>query len=116
MSQGGWGGNPGGGWGPPGGPPPSGGYGPPGPGYGVPPGPPQGPPPPTVRAGVGRLLKTAFIGGVIGGVLSIIPILEYANCCFCLLNMIGAGLGVVIYLKRHPGENITNGDALASGV
>jgi hypothetical protein len=88
-------------------------------GYGPPPDPYTPPgfggPPPPESSGVGRLLKTALIGGAIGGVLSAIPILKFLNCCFCLLNMGGAAVGVSMYLKEHPTEKITNGDALASG-
>ncbi len=67
------------------------------------------------NGGVGRFAKTAIIGGVIGGVLSSIPVLNLLNCCFCLLNIVGAHIGVSNYLKANPSENISNGDAAASG-
>jgi hypothetical protein len=60
-------------------------------------------------------MKTALIGGVIGGALSAIPILNMLNCCFCLLNITGGAIGISMYLKEHPNENISNGDAAASG-
>lgn len=60
-------------------------------------------------------MKTALIGGVIGGVLSGVPIVGALNCCFCLLNMGGAAIGISMYLKEHTGENITNGEAAISG-
>jgi hypothetical protein len=64
---------------------------------------------------VGRFVKTAVIGGVIGGVLSAIPLVKMLNCCFCLLNMGGAAIGLSLYLKEHPEEKISNGDAAVSG-
>ncbi len=60
-------------------------------------------------------MKTAVIGGVIGGVLSSIPLLSLLNCCFCLLNMAGAAIGISMYLSAHPGEKISSGDAAISG-
>ncbi len=64
---------------------------------------------------MGRFTKTAVIGGVIGGVLSGIPLLGILNCCFCMLNIVGAAIGISMYLKQNPGENISNGDAAISG-
>jgi hypothetical protein len=60
-------------------------------------------------------MKTAAIGGVIGGILSAIPVLNWLNCCFCLLNLGGAAIGINMYLKEHEGENLSNGDAAISG-
>jgi hypothetical protein len=76
------------------------------------------PPPPGAGGGdqgAGRLVKTAVIGGVIGGVLSSIPFLKALNCCFCLLNMGGAVIGLSMYLKEHPNEKLSTGDAAVSG-
>jgi len=56
------------------------------------------------------------MGGLIGGALSAIPLLNLLNCCFCLLNMAGAVIGVQMYLKANPNEKISNGDAAISGV
>jgi hypothetical protein len=64
---------------------------------------------------VQRFVKTAVIGGVIGGVLSAVPLVNMLNCCFCLLNMGGAAIGLSMYLKEHPNEKISNGDAAMSG-
>lgn len=85
-------------------------------GYGGPPGGgfgagPQGPAP----TGANRFFKTAAIGGAIGGVLSSIPLLNILNCCFCLLCMAGSIIGVQMYLKENPQEQLTNGDAATSG-
>lgn len=120
------GGAPPGGYGqPPGGPPPGGGYGAPGGGFGGPPGGgfgqnPYGAPgtpgaPGPQQTGMGRFFKSAVIGGVIGGVLSSIPLLNILNCCFCLLNMAGAIIGLQMYLKENPQEQLSNGDAASCG-
>jgi hypothetical protein len=53
---------------------------------------------------------------VVGGVLSSIPLLNAFNCCFCLLNLVGAGFGVGSYLRSHPNEKISNGDAAVCGM
>jgi len=55
------------------------------------------------------------IGGIIGGVLSGIPLLNLLNCCFCMLNLAGAAIGLSMYLREHPGESISSGDAAISG-
>jgi hypothetical protein len=52
---------------------------------------------------------------VIGGILCAIPLFNLLNCCFCLLNMAGAAIGVSMYLKQNEGEKITNGEAAVSG-
>lgn len=140
---GGWGQPPGGGYGqPPGGgygQPPGGGYGqPPGGGYGAPPqgggygappgggafgpyGQPPGPSPfgpsggSSPQGGMGRLIKPGVLGGLIGGLLSGIPILNVLNCCFCLLNMVGAAAAISFYLKEYPNERISAGEAALCG-
>jgi hypothetical protein len=74
-------------------------------------------PPPPQNTGVGRFAKSALIGGLIGGAIASIPILGgVLNCCFCLPNMAGAAIGLWMYLKDNPRENISNGDAAVSGV
>jgi hypothetical protein len=37
------------------------------------------------------------------------------NCCFCLLNMAGVAIGLSMYLKANPGDNITAGEAAGAG-
>ena len=37
------------------------------------------------------------------------------NCCFCLLCMAGAVIGIQLYLKENPQEMLSNGDAATSG-
>lgn len=65
--------------------------------------------------GFGRLLKGAAIGGVIGGALSSIPLLNVLNCCFCVLNMAGAVLGIWMHLREAPNDRIANGEAAGMG-
>jgi hypothetical protein len=57
----------------------------------------------------------AAIGGIVGGILSSIPILNMLNCCFCLLNGAGAGLGVHLHLKSDPAVKMSSSQAAASG-
>ena len=111
-----------------------GGYGqPPAGGYGQPPaGPPGGPPgpggwgaPPPAGpnmggaggggGGFGRLLPKAAIGGAIGGVLSVIPILSLLNCCFCLLNIAGVGIGMKMHFSANPQDKMNMGEAAGFG-
>jgi phosphotransferase system glucose/maltose/N-acetylglucosamine-specific IIC component len=61
------------------------------------------------------MMTHALIGGAIGGVLSGIPILNFLNCCFCALNMAGAGMGVGMFLKANPNERVSAGEAAGSG-
>ena len=58
--------------------------------------------------------RPRFSGGIIGGVLSAVPVLNILNCCFCMLNLAGAAIGISMFLKENPG-NISNGDAAFSG-
>jgi len=56
-----------------------------------------------------------LIGGVIGGVLSSIPIISLLNCCFCLPNMAGVAIGLSMFLKSHPQDNLSAGEAAGGG-
>jgi len=62
----------------------------------------------------GFLLKS-LIGGIIGGILSSIPILNMLNCCFCLLNGAGAALGVTMHLRADPENRMSMAHAAISG-
>jgi hypothetical protein len=62
-----------------------------------------------------RFLKTALLGGAVGGVLSAIPLVNALNCCFCLWNLVGVFLGLSMYFKENPQERITNTDAAIAG-
>ena len=65
--------------------------------------------------GIGRLVMPALIGGAIGGVLSSIPLLKALNCCFCLLNLVGVGIGIGMHLKSNPQDKLNAGEAAAAG-
>jgi hypothetical protein len=109
--------------GPGGGPFIPGGWGPP-PGFrtgpeggGQPPAPfdPGGPGRMRGTGGIGRFMKSALIGGVVGGLLSAIPLVNALNCCFCMLNVGGIALGLQLYLKAHPDEGIHQGESALFG-
>jgi hypothetical protein len=73
-------------------------------------GPPQGNPfaPPPIGApgqGFGRFGKYIAIGGLIGGVLSSIPLLNLLNCCFCLLVVVGVAGGLSMHLSANPDDS-----------
>jgi hypothetical protein len=61
------------------------------------------------------MIGSALLGGLIGGALSAIPLLNLFNCCFCLLNVVGAIAGVALYLRGNPNEKISGGEAALSG-
>jgi hypothetical protein len=68
-----------------------------------------------LHAGFNRFVKSGAIGGVIGGVAASIPVLSILNSCFCLLIGVGSVIGVNMYLKEHPGEQLADGDGAAIG-
>jgi hypothetical protein len=68
----------------------------------------------TRSEGFGRLAKPAVIGGIIGGILSSIPILNCLNVCLCVLMQAGAGIGVSMYL-RGTGERLSVEESFMMG-
>jgi hypothetical protein len=62
----------------------------------------------------GFVLK-AVLGGIIGGILSAIPVLNILNCCFCLLNGAGAALGVSLHCRSDPNVRMSLGQGAISG-
>ena len=62
----------------------------------------------------GFVLK-AVLGGIIGGILSSIPVLNIVNCCFCLLNGAGAALGVSLHCRSDPNVRMSLGQGAISG-
>jgi hypothetical protein len=63
-----------------------------------------------------RFFKPGLIGGLIGGVLGGIPILGgLLVLCFCMPSLIGSAISVNLYLKDHPTERLTGGDAAICG-
>lgn len=47
-------------------------------------------------------LKPAIIGGVVLGLLSIIPIVQLGNICCCLWAILGGVLATYLYVKDSP--------------
>jgi len=47
-------------------------------------------------------LKPAIIGGVVIGLLSIIPIVNLGNACCCLWAILGGLLATYLYVKNSP--------------
>ena len=47
-------------------------------------------------------LKPAIIGGVVVGLLSIIPIVNLGNVCCCLWAILGGLLATYLYVKNSP--------------
>jgi hypothetical protein len=48
-------------------------------------------------------------------VLSSIPLVKVLNCCFCLLNLVGVGIGIGMHLKQNPTDKLNAGEAAAAG-
>ncbi len=47
-------------------------------------------------------LKPAIIGGVVLGVLSVIPFVNFVNACCCLWAILGGMLAAHLYVKGSP--------------
>jgi uncharacterized protein DUF5518 len=47
-------------------------------------------------------LKPALIGGIVIGVLSVIPFVSAANLCCCLWAILGGMLATYLYVKNSP--------------
>jgi Family of unknown function (DUF5518) len=47
-------------------------------------------------------LKPALIGGVLLGVLSVIPFVSIVNLCCCLWAILGGMLATMLYVKQSP--------------
>jgi hypothetical protein len=47
-------------------------------------------------------LKPAIIGGVVLGILSVIPFVNWANVCCCLWALLGGALASYLYIKASP--------------
>jgi len=69
----------------------------------------------TVPKGFGRFTKHIVLGSVFSGVLSAIPILNYLNCLFCLLNMAGVVFALWLYLNANSRDMITNSESVKFG-
>ncbi len=47
-------------------------------------------------------LKPALIGGVVLGILSVIPFVNFANACCCLWAILGGMLATNLYVRNSP--------------
>lgn len=65
--------------------------------------------------GLRRLIEPALIGGVVGGVLSGLPMVSGLNCCFCMLNHVGVAAGLWMFLRKNPGARVSYRDAVGAG-
>ena len=59
-------------------------------------------------------LKPALIGGVVLGVLSVIPFVSAANVCCCLWAILGGMLATNLYVKNSP-TRVSAGDGAILG-
>src|SRR5262249_24897423 len=46
--------------------------------------------------------QPALIGGVIAGLLSVIPGISLANCCFCAWLLVGGAIAAKMLINRAP--------------
>ena len=60
-------------------------------------------------------LKPAIIGGVVLGILSVIPFVNWVNACCCLWAILGGLLAAHLYVKGSPTPTST-GDGAIVGV
>ena len=60
-------------------------------------------------------LKPALIGGIVIGVLSVIPFVSAANLCCCLWAILGGLLATYLYVKNSP-TPASAGDGAVLGV
>jgi hypothetical protein len=62
-----------------------------------------------------RLTRHVILGGLIGGVLSIIPGLNILNSLFCILGMAGVVLALWMYLRTNPQDSVSVGESAGFG-
>lgn len=46
--------------------------------------------------------QPALVGGVIAGLLSAIPVVNFANCCFCAWLLVGGAVAAKMLINRAP--------------
>jgi large-conductance mechanosensitive channel len=61
-------------------------------------------------------LKPALIGGVVVGVLSIIPFVNWLNVCCCLWAILGGFLASYLYVKGSPTAASTGDGAIVGAL
>src|SRR4051812_15136164 len=61
-------------------------------------------------------LKPAIIGGVVLGVLSVIPFVNFVNICCCLWAILGGVLAAHLYVKGSPTPASTGDGAIVGAI
>jgi len=46
--------------------------------------------------------QPALVGGVMAGVLSVIPLVNFVNCCFCAWLLVGGAVAAKMLINRAP--------------
>jgi hypothetical protein len=46
--------------------------------------------------------RPALFGGLIAGILSMVPVVNYANCCFCAWALVGGAIAAKMLINRTP--------------
>lgn len=60
-------------------------------------------------------LKPGIIGGIVLGLLSVIPFVNWANACCCVWALLGGLLGTFLYVRKSPNP-VSAGDGAMVGV
>lgn len=60
-------------------------------------------------------LQPAIVGGVILGLLSSIPIINFGNVCCCLWVLLGGAIAARMLINRSPYMPVTSGEGAAVG-
>jgi hypothetical protein len=63
-----------------------------------------------------KKLQPALVGGLVGGLLSVIPIVAAANIVCCLWAVVGGAVAAWMLIKRSPIMRVTNGDGAVVGL
>jgi hypothetical protein len=61
------------------------------------------------------MAKAVIIGGIVGGILGVIPLISSFNCCCCLWFAVGAIIAVLVYKAASP-VSITTGHGALLGL
>ena len=72
-------------------------------------------PSPARAAGFSRFTKHILLGALFGGLLSSIPLLNCLNFFFCLLNIAGVTLALMMYFKANPTDTMSNAEGALFG-
>jgi hypothetical protein len=46
--------------------------------------------------------RPALFGGLTAGILSMVPVVNYANCCFCAWALVGGAIAAKMLINRTP--------------